>query len=408
MKDFDLNFVRSQFYAFDAGNPLRQKAFFENAGGSFPCKFVVDKLTTFYETTKVQPYGYFTGSIEAGEEMDKSIEKLAQLLRVPANNLHVGPSTSQNTYVLANALRLSKIKRKTLIVSNQDHESNTGVWRNLATQGFEIREWGVRPNGSLYLDDLKQLIDSTVCMIAFPHVSNIIGEVNPVKEICSLAKSAGAFTCVDGVSYAPHGVPQINDFNPDIYLFSSYKTFGPHLGVMYVSDDLASELESQCHYFNKQFPNKRFTPAGPDHAQVSALGGIYDYYEAVSNHHSNGKVLLNSSVNEINDLIASQEKKILKPLLDFLRTKKDVRLLGSYDVQDRVPTVAIVTKKSNIALAKQLNELDISVGVGDFYAVRLLEALNVNIDEGVIRMSFVHYTSGSDVEKLISGLDRYL
>ncbi len=408
MKDFDLNFVRSLFYAFDPTNPLYQKAFFENAGGSFPCKFVVDKLTKFYETTKVQPYGHFTGSIEAGEEMDKSTEKLAQLLRVPTNNLHVGPSTSQNTYVLANALRLSKIKRKTLIVSNQDHESNTGVWRNLATQGFEIREWGVRPDGSLYLDDLKQLIDSTVCMIAFPHVSNIIGEVNPVKEICTLAKSAGAFTCVDGVSYAPHGIPQINDFNPDIYLFSSYKTFGPHLGVMYVSDNLASELESQCHYFNKEFPNKRFTPAGPDHAQVSALGGIYDYYEAVSNHHSNRKVLLNSSVNEINDLIASQEKKILKPLLDFLRTKKDIRLLGSYDVQDRVPTVAIVSKKSNIALAKQLNELDISVGVGDFYAVRLLEALNVNIDEGVIRMSFVHYTSGSDVEKLISGLDRYL
>ena len=109
MKDFDLNFVRSQFYAFDRDNPLSQKAFFENAGGSFPCKFVVDKLTKFYETTKVQPYGYFNGSIEAGEEMDKSIEKLAQLLRIPTKNLHIGPSTSQNTYVLANALRLSKI-----------------------------------------------------------------------------------------------------------------------------------------------------------------------------------------------------------------------------------------------------------------------------------------------------------
>ena len=408
MKDFDLNFVRSQFYAFDGDNPLSQKAFFENAGGSFPCKFVVDKLTKFYETTKVQPYGYFNGSIEAGEEMDKSIEKLAQLLRIPTKNLHVGPSTSQNTYVLANALRLSKIRRKAIIVSNQDHESNTGVWRNLANQGFEIREWGVRPDGILYLDDLKQLVDSSVCMIAFPHVSNIIGQVNPVKEICTLAKEAGAFTCVDGVSYAPHGIPQINDFNPDIYLFSSYKTFGPHLGVMYVSDNLASELESQCHYFNTEFPNKRFTPAGPDHAQVSALGGMYDYFEAFSNHHLDEKLLLDSSINGVNNLISSQEKKILKPLLDFLKTKKEVRLLGSYEVEDRVPTVAIVIKKSNIALAKELNELDISVGVGDFYAVRLLEALDVDADEGVVRLSFVHYTSGSDVEKLISGLDRHL
>ena len=408
MKDFDLNFVRSQFYAFDGDNPLSQKAFFENAGGSFPCKFVVDKLTKFYETTKVQPYGYFNGSIEAGEEMDKSIEKLAQLLRIPTKNLHVGPSTSQNTYVLANALRLSKIRRKAIIVSNQDHESNTGVWRNLANQGFEIREWGVRPDGILYLDDLKQLVDSSVCMIAFPHVSNIIGQVNPVKEICTLAKEVGAYTCVDGVSYAPHGIPQIKDFNPDIYLFSSYKTFGPHLGLMYVSDNLASELESQCHYFNKEFPNKRFTPAGPDHAQVSALGGIYDYFEAFSNHHLDDKLSLDSSITGVNNLISSQEKKILKPLLDFLKTKREVRLLGSYEVEDRVPTVAIVIKKSNIALAKELNELNISVGVGDFYAVRLLEALDVDAHEGVVRLSFVHYTSGSDVEQLISGLDRHL
>ena len=408
MKNFDLDFVRSQFYAFDADNPLYQKAFFENAGGSFPCKFVVDKLTRFYETKKVQPYGYFNGSIEAGEEMDKSTEKLARLLRVPTNNLHVGPSTSQNTFVLANALRLSKTKRKTLIVSNQDHEANTGVWRNLATQGFEIREWGVRSNGSLYLEDLKKLIDSAVCMIALPHVSNIIGQVNPVEEICNLARESGAFTCVDGVSYAPHGIPQINDFNPDIYLFSSYKTFGPHLGVMYVSDNLAAELESQCHYFNKEYPNKRFTPAGPDHAQVSALRGIYDYYEAFANHHLNNKSTLSFSTYDVNHLIASQEKKILKPLLDFLKTKTDVRLLGSYEVEDRVPTVSIAIKKSNIALAKELNELDISVGAGDFYAVRLLNALDVDIHEGVIRLSFVHYTSDSDVEKLISGLDQHL
>ena len=97
---------------------------------------------------------------------------------------------------------LSKNKKKVIIVSNQDHESNTGVWRNLASQGFEVREWKVRSNGSLYLDDLKEIVDKTVCLIAFPHASNIIGQVNPVKAICSLAKEAGAFTCVDGVSYA--------------------------------------------------------------------------------------------------------------------------------------------------------------------------------------------------------------
>ena len=76
MKDFDLNFVRRHFYAFDADNPLSEKAFFENAGGSFPCKFVVDKLTKFYQTTKVQPYGYFNGSIEAVKKWITVVKRL--------------------------------------------------------------------------------------------------------------------------------------------------------------------------------------------------------------------------------------------------------------------------------------------------------------------------------------------
>ena len=177
---------------------------------------------------------------------------------------------------------------------------------------------------------------------------------------------------------------------------------------MYVSDSLATELESQCHYFNKEFPNKRFTPAGPDHAQVAALGGIYDYYDSLSEHHLNSELSSSSCIDKLNNLISNQEKKLLKPLLDFLKTKKDIRLLGSYEIEDRVPTVAIVTKKSNIELAKELNELNVSVGSGDFYAVRLLQALDVDIHEGVIRLSFVHYTSGNDVEKLISGLDQHL
>ena len=138
------------------------------------------------------------------------------------------------------------------------------------------------------------------------------------------------------------------------------------------------------------------------------MGGIYDYYDALSDHHLNSKLSSSSSIDKVNNLISHREKNLLKPLLDFLKTKKDIRLLGSYEIEDRVPTVAIVTKKSNIELARELNELNVSVGSGDFYAVRLLQALDVDIQEGVIRLSFVHYTSGNDVEKLISGLDRHL
>ena len=405
MKTLDLNFVRSCFYAFDESNPLRDRSFFENAGGSFPSKFVVDKLNEFYGKTKVQPYGSFNESIEAGNNMDLSYKKMAKMLGVEENNIHFGPSTSQNTYVLSNALRKAKVDKKTIIVSNQDHESNTGVWRNLGNEGFEIKEWKMRDDGRLYIEDLKEILSEDVLLLAFPHVSNIIGEINPVFEICELARNIGIFTCVDGVSYAPHGIPIISNFRPDIYLFSSYKTFGPHLGVMYVSNNLSKVLESQCHYFNTGYNNKRFTPAGPDHAQIAALGGVADYYEAFANHHYEEKNLNRETIEKINQTITQHEHQLLEPLLDFLDQKNSLRVIGSTETKNRVPTVAIKTEKSNIELAKKLNDLNVLVGTGDFYAVRLLEALNIDTVEGVMRISFVHYTSRKDIDKLIQALD---
>ena len=263
----------------------------------------------------------------------------------------------------------------------------------------------MRESGKLYIEDLKEVLDEDVLLLAFPHVSNIIGEINPVKEICSLAKSVGAFTCVDGVSYAPHGIPVIKDFRPDIYLFSSYKTFGPHLGVMYVSSDFSQVLESQCHYFNRSYNNKRFTPAGPDHAQIAALGGVADYYEAFAKHHFDKKSLNHETIDKINKFVTQHEHRLLEPLLDFLDQKNSLRVIGSTKTINRVPTVAIKTEKSNIELAKKLNDLDVLVGTGDFYAVRLLEALNIDTVEGVMRISFVHYTSKNDIDKLVKALD---
>ncbi len=408
MKTIDLNFVRSCFYAFDESNPLKDRSFFENAGGSFPSKFVVDKLTEFYSKTKVQPYGSFNESIEAGNYMDLSYKKMAKMLGVERKDLHFGPSTSQNTYVLSNALRQAKVERKTIIVSNQDHESNTGVWRNLGNDGFEIKEWKMRDDGRLYIEDLKEMLSENILLLAFPHVSNIIGEINAVSEICSLARNVGAFTCVDGVSYAPHGIPSITDIRPDIYLFSSYKTFGPHLGVMYISRRLSKLLESQCHFFNRGYDNKRFTPAGPDHAQIAALGGVVDYYEAFSKHHFDEKNLNRDTIEKINQLIAQHEHQLLEPLLNFLEKKNSLRIIGSTETKNRVPTIAIKTEKSNIELAKKLNDLNILIGTGDFYAVRLLEALNIDTEEGVMRISFVHYTSKKDIDKLIEALDNII
>ena len=160
-------------------------------------KQVIERLSRYHNQRRVQPYWVFNSSKLAGEEMDESRSRMAALLNVSNSSLHFGPSTSQNTYVLANAFKDLQTDRKVIIVTNQDHEANSGVWRRLKNFGYTVKEWKVRKNtGSLVLDDLIKILDKDVCLVTFPHCSNIIGEINPVEKICELSKENGSYTCV--------------------------------------------------------------------------------------------------------------------------------------------------------------------------------------------------------------------
>ena len=286
--ELDIKWVRAQFPAFEEPS-LRGQAFFENAGGSYTSRFVIDRLTRFYRERKVQPYGPYEASRLGGEEMDEARRRLAAMLGVETDELSFGPSTTQNTYVLAQAFRQWMSPGAAIIVTNQDHEANTGPWRRLAEDGIEIREWKIDPeSGHLDPADLEDLLDEKVRLVCFPHCSNVVGEINPVTEITAMAHAAGAFVCVDGVSYAPHGLPNVGELGPDIYLFSAYKTYGPHQGIMVMRRTLGEALPNQAHYFNADTLYKRFTPAGPDHAQVAASAGMADYIDALAEHHGIG------------------------------------------------------------------------------------------------------------------------
>ena len=404
----DIDFVRGQFPAFSEPS-LQGQAFFENAGGSYTCQPVIDRLTRFYTQRKVQPYAPYEASTLAGAEMDEARQRLAATLGVQTDEVSFGPSTTQNTYVLAQAFRQFLSPGEAIIVTNQDHEANSGPWRRLAEEGIEIREWKIDPlSGHLDPSALEDLLDENVRLVCFPHCSNVVGEINPVTEITALCHAAGAFVCVDGVSYAPHGLPNVDELGPDIYLFSAYKTYGPHQGVMVIRRALGELLPNQGHYFNGGVLYKRFTPAGPDHAQVAASAGMADYIDALCDHHggpAEGAVVRGAFVH---DLMRAHEVELLQPLLDAVKDRNDLRLIGPSDAARRAPTVAVAINRPGEEVAKELAAHGIMAGGGDFYAVRALEAMGVNPDQGVLRMSFTHYTSKNEVTRLIEALDRVL
>ena len=403
----DLDFVRAQFPAF-AEPSLQGQAFFENAGGSYACKPVIDRLTRFYHQRKVQPYHPFEASRLGGEEMDEARSRLAAMMGIATDELSFGPSTTANTYVLAQAFRQHLKPGEAIVVTNQDHEANTGPWRRLADSGIEVREWQIDPvTGHLPLDRLPKLLQGAR-LLCFPHCSNVVGEVNPVAEITAMAHEAGAVVCVDGVSYAPHGLPDVAALGADIYLFSAYKTYGPHQGIMAIRRELGMALPNQGHVFNGEVLYKRFTPAGPDHAQVAACAGLADYIEALADHHGGAGLDPRGKAALTHDLMRAQETALLQPLLDYLSSRNELRLLGPRRAEGRAPTVAVQAEAPADDLAARLSRHGIMAGAGDFYALRALKAQGIDPAQGVLRLSFVHYTSRAEVDQLIGALDREL
>ncbi|MDP3856518.1 MAG: aminotransferase class V-fold PLP-dependent enzyme [Stagnimonas sp.] len=404
MPALDLAYVRRQFPAF-AEPTLQGQAFFENAGGSYACAPVIERLGEYYRRLKVQPYYRYPASAEAGAWMDASYTRLAAYLGVSADELHFGPSTSQNSYVLAQAFRKRLQAGDEIIVTQQDHEANSGVWRRLAADGLVIREWTVDPDsGALDPARLDALLGPRTRLLAFPHCSNLVAEINPVAAICARAKAAGVLTVVDGVAAAPHGLPDVAALGADIYLFSTYKTFGPHLGLMVVRRPLLDWLGNEGHEFNAAQPRKRLLPAGPDHAQIAAAQGIADYFDGLDAHHGGGDPA--DRPQRVRELLHAAEQPLLARLLDYLGTRRDLRLLGPADAALRAATVAVQPlRQSPAELAAALARHGIMAGAGNFYAVRLLRALGIDPEVGALRLSFVHYTSAAELDQLIAALD---
>ncbi len=404
----DIDFVRAQFPAF-AEPALRGQAFFENAGGSYACGAVIDRLGRFYRERKVQPYGPYEASRLAGEEMDEARDRLAAMLGVETDELSFGPSTTANTYVLAQAFRQYLKPGDAIVVTDQDHEANSGPWRRLEGEGIEIREWKLDPaTGHLPLERLEALLEGRVKLVCFPHCSNVVAEVNPVAEIAAMAHAVGAVVCVDGVSYAPHGLPDVGALGADIYLFSAYKTYGPHQGLMVIRRDLGMKLPNQAHFFNAESLCKRFTPAGPDHAQIAASAGMADYIDALAAHHGGAGRDAKGRAALAHDLMRAHETRLLQPLLDHLAARNNLRLLGPRRAEGRAPTVAVLADAKGEDLARALTAEGIMAGGGTFYANRALQAQGVDLDHGVLRLSFVHYTSEAELDRLIPALDRVL
>jgi len=406
----DIDYVRSQFPAFKDLN-CKDWSFFENAGGSYVPQQVIDKLNEFMISTKVQPYAEYPMAKNAGNNMDLATELFAKMINANNKEIIIGGSTSINLYVLSNALKYSIKPGDEIIVTNQDHEANISPWRRLSEVGAIIKEWKINPvTAELDIEEFEKLISDKTRIVAVTHCSNIVGSVNNLKQISDLAHKKNAIVIGDGVSYAPHGFPNVKELGVDFYTFSLYKTYGPHIALLYGKEEILKNLPNQNHEFLEGNYPYTINPGGPNHEELVSLIGIHDYMMELYTHHFNDDSLsIRDKINKVNNLISLHEEEIANPILEYIDKNENLRLIGKNKIinKNRAPTISFIV---NNRLSKEISDFLVSENIAtrndNFYAWRCLQYLGIDTDDGVVRISMVQYNTIEETQKLIEILKK--
>ncbi|UCH72876.1 MAG: aminotransferase class V-fold PLP-dependent enzyme, partial [Rhodospirillales bacterium] len=406
---FDVAFARAQFPAL-----VESWALFENAGGTLVPGQVIGRLNDYMTECQLQPAGAYGPSRDAAERISEAQRLMQEMMGAEADEVMVGPSTTMNVYLLAHALRPLFADGDEIVVTNLDHEANSGAWRRLAASGMIVREWRVEPDSAeLEIETLASLLTDRTRLVCFSQCSNIAGGINDVMGITRLVHDAGGLVCVDGVAYAPHRHLDVKAWDVDFYLCSPYKIYGPHLGLLYSKRAHFLSVRAQNHFFiaDSDIPLK-LNPGGPNHELTAALTGIIDYFELLHRHHFGESHLpLHDRLGQLFALFAEHEERIAEPLVAFLQAHPKVRLIGrgTADQQQRAPTFSFqVAGRNSSEIPAAAAERGIAIGSGDFYAARLIDALGARDRGGVVRASMVHYNTAEEVARLIAVLDEVL
>lgn len=407
-KNLDMDFVRSQFPGLQA-----DWAFFDNAGGTQILSGVVERMNDFLFNMNVQTGGSYEVSLKAAAAMHSGREAMMQFINASRpEEIAFAPCTTVALQNLANSMRSQFEPGDEIIVTVSDHESNIGPWVRLEDIGVKIKFWPLNKDTlQLDLDDLRPLFSEKTKLVAVTHVSNILGTINPIKEIARVVHEHGALICVDSVAYAPHRAIDVQAMDVDYMAISIYKVFGPHFAMLYGKYELFAELDNLYHYFyEKDKVPAKLEPGNASYELSYSTTGIVDYLASLGDRVGDTDSV-REKIEAAFDQITAHENVIAERLLEYLRSRDDCRIIGIDRGDDprRVPTISFVVEGQDAGeIAKKMDAYGIAIRFGDFHARRLMEYLELTDNSGCVRVSMTHYNTVEEVDALVKALEEVL
>lgn len=393
--------IRAQFPAL-AGETI----YLENAGGSQVPRVVADTIRDYMLNSYVQLGAPYEIARQSTGTVDRAHDYINRFMNGEGiGQVILGPSSTQLITMLAECYSRLLEPGDEIVICETAHEANAGPWAKLKRYGIEIKTWNVDPSTlQCSLSDLRSLMTPRTKLVAFPHVSNLLGEVVDVAAITNLVHQHGARVVVDGVAFAPHRAIDVAAWDVDFYVYSTYKVFGPHMAALFGRQDALNELEGPNHFFIPNGSAYKFELGGASHEGCAGLLALADYFSVLA---GGGDGFERTTIERAWDRAENIELQLQEQLIDALAANPKVRIIGPRTAgRERISTISFLHEDlSPQEITARTDAADIGIRYGNMYAYRLCQAIGIDPDPGVVRVSMVHYNTPDEIDALLRVMD---
>jgi cysteine desulfurase family protein (TIGR01976 family) len=420
----DLTRIRAQFPSLAQTVNGHPATFFDGPGGTQVPQRVIDVISNYLSRDNANSGGAYATSRRTDIVIAEARTAMADFLHCAAEEIVFGQNMTALTYMISRSIGRELNPGDEILVTRLDHDANVSPWLQMAEDRKVTVRWAEINDKDCTLDlaDLASKINDKTKLVAVGYASNAVGTINPVKEIVRLAHKVGALAYIDAVHYTPHGLIDVAALDCDFLVCSTYKFFGPHMGVLYGKRE---HLERLRPYKVRPLTNAlpfRWEHGTLNHECIAGITACVEYIADLGRDGSKevrlphlsasfaegGKTERRAAIEAAYSAIHEHETALLERAITGLQKLPGAKIYGITDparFSERCATLAVrIENHSPLELATKLGELGIFTWDGNYYALNLTEHLNVEKSGGFLRIGLVHYNTQEEVDRLLEAL----
>jgi cysteine desulfurase family protein (TIGR01976 family) len=405
----DLTRVRAQFPSLSQTVNGQPAVFLDGPGGTQVPQRVIEAISDYLKNSNANTCGAYATSRRTDAVIANARAAMADFFGCEKDEVVFGPNMTTLTFAISRSLGRELGPGDEILLTHLDHDANVSPWRALEERGVTIRFAEINEDDcTLNLADLAQKISSRTRVVAVGYASNAVGTINDVKEIVRLAHQKGALAYIDAVHYAPHGPIDVRALDCDFLVCSSYKFFGPHMGILYGKREHLQRLPAYKVRANTNAVPNRWEWGTLNHECIAGITACVDYLADLGRMVDPAASTRRAALLAAYGAIQQHEHALAEILIRGLLAIPGLKFYGIRDVgklDRRCPTVAVrIAGHTPLELATKLGERGFFTWDGNYYALNLTERLDVEKDGGFLRIGLAHYNTAEEVRRFLSAL----